>query len=203
MPGVGDHDVEPAEGSTTSVDDVLHRGGVGDVGAEADRRGRRVWAAASAVAAGSRSTSATRAPRSARCLAVSKPMPRAAPVTSATLPLTEYLLMSGSLSCGVVTTGEVPAEEVDLVGEGLLLPGAVVDVEVVDGIGRGPRRTGRRVAAVRLDAAAGGATASFSPTWTSSGVRSREAKRIGRLNATSSATRAHTSLRQVGPASAV
>jgi hypothetical protein len=57
-------------------------------------------------------------------------------------------------------------------------------------------------AAVRR-AAAGGATESWFPICTSIGERSREAKRIGRLNATSSATRAHASLRQVGPASAV
>jgi len=97
--------------------------------------------------------------------------------------------------------GEVPAEELDLVGQGPLLGRAVVHVEVVDGVGAelavrtGPRGgTPGRCRRV---------TESWSPTWTSRGVRSRAAWRIGRLKATSRATRAHTSLRQVGPASAV
>ena len=41
------------------------------------------------------------------------------------------------------------------------------------------------------------------PACTSSGHRTRAANVIGRLNATPSAVRAHTSLRQLGPVSGV
>ena len=84
--GVGDDDVEPAE--------ALDRLG--------DRRITALWSvtsapipiarapirsAASRASPASRSTTATETPRRCICRAVSKPIPRAAPVTSATFPL--------------------------------------------------------------------------------------------------------------------
>ena len=45
-----------------------------------------IRSAASRASSASRSTTATEAPRMCICRAVSKPIPRAAPVTSATLP---------------------------------------------------------------------------------------------------------------------
>ena len=46
-----------------------------------------IRSAASRASSASRSSTATEAPRRCSCRAVSKPIPRAAPVTSATLPL--------------------------------------------------------------------------------------------------------------------
>ena len=62
------------------------------------------------------------------------------------------------------------------------------------------RSSPRGALAAALRARAGGVMLSAVPACTSSGQETREANLIGRLNATPSAVRAHTSLRQLGPA---
>ena len=61
------------------------------------------------------------------------------------------------------------------------------------------RSSPRRALAAARRARAGGVMLSAVPACTSSGQKTREANLIGRLNATPSAVRAHTSLRQLGP----
>ena len=102
---------------------------------------------------------------------------------------------------GRADAGARAAQEVELVGERPLLPGAGVDVQVVDGV---LAQLGARTR-LRGGAAAGrgGQMLSLVPTCTSSGQLTRDANLIGRLSPASSAVRAHSSFRQLGPAMAV
>ena len=90
------------------------------------------------------------------------------------------------------------AQEIQLIGQGILLRGAGLGVQVVDGVF--PQLPAATALAAARRARAGGAMLSAVPACTSSGQETRAANLIGRLNATPSAVRAHTSLRQLGPA---
>ena len=87
----------PPSSSTTRVDRGLDRRGVADVAADADC----LWPLPAGAAGGrlrrgssSRSRTATAAPSSANRWAVPNPMPRAAPVTTATRPSKRPMLSS-------------------------------------------------------------------------------------------------------------
>ena len=84
--GVGDDDVEPAEGVHGPLHGGLQRLGVGDVGLHPQVLGAELVGDRAPARSGSRPTSATRAPRAAALRASSAPMPRAAPVISTDLP---------------------------------------------------------------------------------------------------------------------
>ena len=95
---------------------------------------------------------------------------------------------------------QVAAQEIELIGQGTLLHGAGIDVHMVDGVF--PQLPAHRLwrplgGRRRRGDAVGGAGLHQQRAET------RAANLIGRLNATSSAVRAHTSLRQLGPAIAV
>ena len=95
---------------------------------------------------------------------------------------------------------QVAAQEFELIGQQILLRGKVSASKWSMGYSSSsPRRA--RAAARRVRA--GGVMVSAVPACTSSGQETREANVIGRLNATPSAVRAHTSLRQLGPVSGV
>ena len=101
MPALATATSRPPKRSTELGDGGHHRALVGDVAAEADRP-RPIRSAASLACSASRSRTATEAPRRCSWRAVSKPIPRAAPVTSATLPLRSK---AGPCGAGALAAG--------------------------------------------------------------------------------------------------
>ena len=99
--GVGDDDVEAAEALDRLGDGALHRAAVGHVGGEAERAVAEQRGGRRSRGVRSRSTTTTIAPRRASAFAVAKPIPRAPPVTSATLPLS-------SNRCAIAVTVPLP-----------------------------------------------------------------------------------------------
>ena len=85
--GVGDGDVEAAEALDRLGDRGHHRAVVGDVGGDPDRPLADPLGRLARLARRRGRATATEAPRMCIWRAVSKPIPRAAPVTSATFPL--------------------------------------------------------------------------------------------------------------------
>ena len=92
------------------------------------------------------------------------------------------------------------AQEFELIGQEISQPGAGLGVQVVAGVF--PQLPAGGVGC-RFACTGGRGNAVGVPACTSSGQETRAANVIGRLNATPSAVRAHSSLRQLGPVSGV
>ena len=99
--GVVAQDVQPTEARDGEIDQRLHLVGIGDVGALESAPCRRASRPPRSPPSASMSATTTEAPWAAKSSAVARPMPLAAPVTMATLPVSRSVMRprSGSTPC--------------------------------------------------------------------------------------------------------